>query len=91
MEVDDLSDDLSGFPFGRIIDDARDGCDGGDVIGGEEGGGEGERRGKGTAGGSCKVPCEFFTGGLALPNSIVVCSSGESDDDKERSSGSSAP
>jgi hypothetical protein len=42
VEVDDLSDDLSGFPFGRMIDDERDGCSREELIGGEEGGGEGE-------------------------------------------------
>lgn len=80
VEVDDLSEDLRGFPFGRMIDDERDGCGREEGIGGEEGEGEGERRGKGTGGGSCKGPCE---------RGFVVCSSGESDDDKERSSVSS--
>jgi hypothetical protein len=61
LEVDDLSDDLRGFPLGRIIDDAREGCGWEN----EEDGGEGERQGKGTAGGDSKVPCENFTGCLA--------------------------
>lgn len=39
VEVDDLREDLSGFPFGRMMDDERDGCG---CEGGEEGGGEGE-------------------------------------------------
>lgn len=65
VEVDDLSDDLSGLPFGRIIDDVRDVCGREDMIEGEEGG-EGEQRGKGTDGGDWEAPCEIFTEGLAL-------------------------
>lgn len=53
-EEDDLSDDLSGFPLERsIVDDGRDNSDR-EIMDGEEGpeeGGEGERRGNGTAAG----------------------------------------
>lgn len=40
-EVDDLSEDLSGFPFGRIIDEEDCGREGGD----RENDGESERAG----------------------------------------------
>lgn len=42
VEVDDLREDLSGFPFGRIIDDERDGWGREEMIGDEQGEGEGE-------------------------------------------------
>jgi hypothetical protein len=90
-EVDDLSDDLSGFPLERsTVDDPRDSCGRGVMSGegpdiGERG--EGERQGNGTAVGESSCG-EFFIG---LSDRVWVCSSGESDDDKEWSSWSSSP
>lgn len=54
-EVDDLSEDLSGFPFGRIIDEEREDC-------GREGGERGNDGERKWAGVIATRPVNFYWG-----------------------------